>query len=632
MNTSPNHIRVVAGPAWCPSRAAWAARIVSSVFSATLALALVACGGGGGADNPPAAGSGNNPPDIGKQGLQAHLSVCPNTLVINKSVACMTGLYGGKTINGGAYCAFNYDHSSGTANYITGGTAWRVDLSLYSAAVFEKKAANNAAGFAISWSIGIASGKGIDVYYRASNEPASASGLLIKPDNASLSACLVESGPVAVPTGAASTANLTGRAWRSPHLLNGSAGALGLFSDQPAFDAGLADDGRAFITFRQPDANGRMAVHVVEGRAGATGQDPSWTAPLMLDTDAPLLAGNFRPRIAVSGNGHAVVAWLTERPCEADAYQSSPAGKTCRYLYASRRLAWEAAWEPARRVRASPPMTSQDHFARINARGDVVLVFPSFYFNSPGDTLHSTTSMLAIRHVSEANYQAARLNGFWTNSVDGIPFGQRIQTELDDSGNLFVAGQSGGPFDQAQLRTTTTLAQSLLLRDVTTASGAAVYELRSSGNGFGGYTWRNCAGSRQSPNLLMCTPRSRRHGSRLTTSRSTRCGATPHSWVPMSLPANLWLYGMSSEDEYQHRLFEDSAARWIDMTQSWRDLLSRHPSRTTENRFAYFACLARDKPVFLELLDRIGETPDLKQWGTNPRRTFDTCKRWAQQQ
>ena len=65
------------------------------------------------------------------------------------------------------------------------------------------------------------------------------------------------------------------------------------------------------------------------------------------------------------------------------------------------------------------------------------------------------------------------------------------------------------------------------------------------------------------------------------------------------------------------------------MAQGWRDLLSRHPSLETENRYAYFACLARDKPVLLELLEKIGEKPHLDNWGANARRTFDTCRRWA---
>lgn len=91
------------------------------------------------------------------------------------------------------------------------------------------------------------------------------------------------------------------------------------------------------------------------------------------------------------------------------------------------------------------------------------------------------------------------------------------------------------------------------------------------------------------------------------------------------------LYSSAAHAQFEHRLFEESGASWAEMAQGWRDLLARHPAASTENRFAYFACLARDKTVFLELLDRIGEKPSLDQWGKNARRTFDTCKRWAGQ-
>jgi hypothetical protein len=75
--------------------------------------------------------------------------------------------------------------------------------------------------------------------------------------------------------------------------------------------------------------------------------------------------------------------------------QYNPTKKNCQQLYASRRLATEANWEPAKQVRAAPTMTTQDHFARIHVRGDVVLVFPGFY----SDDSSLASSSLAIRHA-----------------------------------------------------------------------------------------------------------------------------------------------------------------------------------------------------------------------------------------
>jgi hypothetical protein len=380
----------------------------AKVLAACLALTLSACGGGGSSADTNSTGNGGatppaNTPAPTAQSLQTHLSACPTTLAINESIPCMAGLYEGKTTDTGAYCAFKYT-SDGVAYYTAGNQTESANLNiLYSGAVFEKKVAPSPSGFAVNLSLGIASGHEIEVWYQSSKEPSSANGLFIKPKKAGMPACLVDSGPKSTAVGGESTANLLGKTWQGPQMLNG-AGAVGLFSDQPGFDAGLADDGRAFITLRQPDASGRMAVYVVEGKPGAAGEGPVWKAPQQLDASAALLTGNFRPRIAVSSNGHAVVSWFSEQPCGADSYLREPAGKNCRYLYASRLLASESAWEPAKRIHASPPVKTPGHYARINARGDVVLAFTGFYDVSTfGDSY--STPMLAIRHVADTNYR-----------------------------------------------------------------------------------------------------------------------------------------------------------------------------------------------------------------------------------
>jgi hypothetical protein len=475
-------------------------------------LGLAACGGGGGGTPAPQVGnSGGVTPSGSTTGLQAHLANCPNTLTINETVPCMVGQYQGKTTDNGSACSFVYD-PDGAATYTAGGQTLRGSLApTLAVTVFEKKAANNSAGFSINWSVGSPSGGDMTVFYQVASEPASANGLLIKPKSAGVPACLVETGPVAPATGAGTTANSLGRVWQVPQLLNGSNGSVGLFADQPAFDVGLADDGRAFITYRQLDANGRMAVYVAEGRPGLSGQSPAWSAPQVLDTDAPLLAGNYRPRIAVSTTGHAVVSWLTQRPCEADAiYETNPAGKTCRYFYASRRLSSDAAWEAPRRVRASPAMTSQDHFARINAQGDVVLAFPSFNPLFTGST--TTSSTLAVRPAGSADYRSVGLSGFWSNSLDTSPFVDRIHAELDDANNLFVAGNASSAFDVSQLTTTSSNAVVSSYGNnlpVVSFSGAAVYELRRGASGFAAHTWRNSEGSRRHPSKLsVYSPRS----------------------------------------------------------------------------------------------------------------------------
>jgi len=92
------------------------------------------------------------------------------------------------------------------------------------------------------------------------------------------------------------------------------------------------------------------------------------------------------------------------------------------------------------------------------------------------------------------------------------------------------------------------------------------------------------------------------------------------------------LYSAAAAQEFEHRLLSDSGAEWPKMMAGFRDLQARYPSAWNLNRFAYFACLAQDKPTTLDLLEQIGPKPQLNRWGTNASRTYETCKRWASQQ
>jgi hypothetical protein len=474
---------------------------VFAVWAAGLALILSACGGGGGSgaaatDNLPAGGGGGaNVPASGAPGLQSHLSACPNTLAINEKVACMVGGYEGKTTDSGTDCAFTYG-SDGVAYYTAGAQTLRVDLNPSSSgAVFEKKSAGNSAGFSITWSIGIASGHELGLWYQAGAEPASANGLLIKAANSALPACLVSAGPAGLATGDASVGNLLGRAWQGPLMLNGGSGAVGLLVDQPAFDAGLADDGRAFVVFRQPDAGGRMSVQVVEGRAGAAGQAPAWTAPQVLDADAPLLADGFRPRVAVSANGHAVVMWAHQRACDADGYHGVNAGKTCRYVYASRRLAPASAWEPALRVAAAPLMAT-DYYARINSRGDAVLVFQGAKLPQAGSDSFDPASdgrvVIARRAAGEAGYRIDRSE--WIRRSSTLRrLSEWVHVELDEASNIAIAAETNALFGKA-LHTRLDMAQPLTENEGLTHDAAGVYESAVGGGGFSAYTWKSASG------------------------------------------------------------------------------------------------------------------------------------------
>lgn len=92
------------------------------------------------------------------------------------------------------------------------------------------------------------------------------------------------------------------------------------------------------------------------------------------------------------------------------------------------------------------------------------------------------------------------------------------------------------------------------------------------------------------------------------------------------------LYSQAAEDEFDHALFQDSAAEWPRMRQGLRDRLARHPGdAVSRNRLAYFACLAKDREAYLAIIGSLGDKPDLDAWGPNPSRVVADCKRWAAQ-
>ena len=473
-----------------------AAAVLSGVV---LTAILPACGGGGGGggdsatDSSGATGGGGGPPTAAT--LQSHLAACPTTATLNEAAPCMVGQYEGKTTDTGDACTFVYGRD-GVATYSAGGQSVQANPSAtLSGAVFEKKAAGGSAGFSITWAVGIASGNDMDLSYQLDSEPASANGLFVKPKKAAVPSCLITTGPATPATSASSTANDLSRAWQSPQLLNGSAGALSAVSGEAAFVGGLADDGRAFVAFRQPDGTGRVAVQVVEGTPGAAGQSPTWTAPQVLDDAAPLLAGGFLPAIAVSANGHAVVMWANEHACDADGYYSVNTGKTCRYVYASRRLATASNWEVPVRV-APAPLTNKVYFARINSRGDVVLVFSGAKLRVP--ELDSTPNVvddrivIARRSAAEVGYRLDRSNYLLTRVTTRV-LSEWVRVGLDDDGEITIAGETGADFG-AILHTRMDMTQPLVENADLTHAALNIYQSASGGGGTFAYAWKSESG------------------------------------------------------------------------------------------------------------------------------------------
>ncbi|TFW29904.1 DUF4034 domain-containing protein [Massilia horti] len=92
------------------------------------------------------------------------------------------------------------------------------------------------------------------------------------------------------------------------------------------------------------------------------------------------------------------------------------------------------------------------------------------------------------------------------------------------------------------------------------------------------------------------------------------------------------LYSSAAEQQFGHALFEDSRADWPTMKKSWEDFLSRYPeSPERRNRYAYMACLAKDKATLIAQLEQLGPKIDASQWGPNPERSLESCQRLAKQ-
>jgi hypothetical protein len=89
------------------------------------------------------------------------------------------------------------------------------------------------------------------------------------------------------------------------------------------------------------------------------------------------------------------------------------------------------------------------------------------------------------------------------------------------------------------------------------------------------------------------------------------------------------LYSAAAEEQFDHKLFDESGVEWPRLQAGFEALLKRQPSTVWRNRYAYMACLARDKAVFLDQMERIGSAVERNRWGSNPTRMLETCRRWA---
>ena len=87
------------------------------------------------------------------------------------------------------------------------------------------------------------------------------------------------------------------------------------------------------------------------------------------------------------------------------------------------------------------------------------------------------------------------------------------------------------------------------------------------------------------------------------------------------------IYWFASQTEFRNRLFRDSKVVWPLMKSGFDDVMARYPDAWNLNSYAYFACLAQDKPKTRELLERIKADIVSEAW--QPRSVRESCATWA---
>jgi len=91
------------------------------------------------------------------------------------------------------------------------------------------------------------------------------------------------------------------------------------------------------------------------------------------------------------------------------------------------------------------------------------------------------------------------------------------------------------------------------------------------------------------------------------------------------------LYAGVSYGELQQGLFSGTTASWPRMKAGFEDWLRRYPHLDHRNMYAYFACMADDRPALRKQLELIGDKFDPTFWGDTPQHSFEMCREKAKQ-
>lgn len=86
------------------------------------------------------------------------------------------------------------------------------------------------------------------------------------------------------------------------------------------------------------------------------------------------------------------------------------------------------------------------------------------------------------------------------------------------------------------------------------------------------------------------------------------------------------IYWVVSQWNYGTNIFTDSGVVWPRMKQGILDVLKKYPDQWNINNFAMFACLAKDREMTKDLIQKI-ETPAVDAW--RDMNLYESCKAFA---
>ncbi len=87
------------------------------------------------------------------------------------------------------------------------------------------------------------------------------------------------------------------------------------------------------------------------------------------------------------------------------------------------------------------------------------------------------------------------------------------------------------------------------------------------------------------------------------------------------------IYWYASQTQYSEKLFSESNVVWAKMKDGIIDVIKKYPDSWNIQNFAFFACLAKDKPTTHMLMEKITSPTIMRAW--KKQEYYNYCKVFA---